>query len=88
MLKYALNLFPPLAVMYQKTFVCLCRRTASLIHTIFNTVHSASGMSNIFKFQDICRIFTGVRACTDGQTDRQTNQIHKHFSTLLESFKK
>ena len=29
-----------------------------------------------------------VRACTDGRTDRQTNRMHKHFSTLLESVKK
>ena len=28
------------------------------------------------------------RAQTDGQTERQTNQMHKHFSTLLESVKK
>ena len=26
-----------------------------------------------------------VRECTDGRTDRQTNQMHKHFSTFLEN---
>ena len=77
--------------MYQKTFVCLCRRTVNPINTIFNTVHVILDMNNIFKFQNIWRIFTRVRACADGQTDRrtirQTNRMHKHFSTLLESVK-
>ena len=73
--------------MYQKTFVCLCRRTVNPTYTIFNTVHAISDMSNIFKFQNIWRIFTRVRARTDGQTDRQTNRMHKHFSTLFESVK-
>ena len=53
MLKYALNIFPPLAVMHQKTFVCLCRRTVSLIHTIFNTVQAISDKNNVYLFKDI-----------------------------------
>ena len=28
------------------------------------------------------------RGQTEGQKDRKTNQMHKHFSTLLESVKK
>ena len=70
--------------MYRKTFVCLCRQTICRIHTIFNTVHAMSDMNNIYQFHDIWRIFTRVRA----RTDRQTNRMHKHFSTLLESVKK
>ena len=72
--------------------MCLCRQTISRIYTIFNTVHAMSDMNNIYQFQDIWRIFTRVRARTgrrtDGQTGRQTNRMHKHFWTLLESVKK
>ena len=35
-----------------------------------------SDMNNIFKFQDILRIFTRVRTGADGQTDRQTECIN------------
>ena len=73
--------------MYRKTFVCLCRQTISRIYTIFNTVHAMSDKNNIYQFQDITKIFTRVRAWTDGQTDKQTECI-KHFSTLLESVNK
>ena len=73
--------------MYRKTFVCLCRQTISRIYTIFNTVHAMSDINNIYQFQNIWRILTRVRAWTYGQTDRQTNRMHKHFSTLLESVK-
>ena len=62
--------------MYQKTFVCLCRRTVNLMYAIFNLVHAISDMSNIFKFQNVWRIFTRVRACTDGQLERQTECIN------------
>ena len=50
-----------------------CRRTVSPMHAIFNTVHAMLQINNIFQFQDIRRIFTGVRSCTDGQIDRQTD---------------
>ena len=53
MLKYALNIFPPLAVMYPKTFVCFCRQTVHGIHTIFNVVHAMSNMNDIYQFKDI-----------------------------------
>ena len=49
-----------------KTFVCLCRRTNSRMHSIFNTVRTMSDMNNIYEFQDIGRIVMKVRACTDG----------------------
>ena len=68
--------------MYQKTSVCLCRRTVNPTYTIFNTVHAVSDMSNIFKFQDIWRIFTRVRACTDGQTDGQTDRQTECINTF------
>ena len=39
-------------------------------------------------FKIISRIFTRVRGCTVGRTDRQANnRMHKQFSTLLESVK-
>ena len=40
-------------------------------------------MNNMYQFQDILRIFTRVRAWTD----RQTNQMDKRFSALLEGVK-
>ena len=40
-------------------------------------------MNNLNQYQDISRIFTRVTACKD----RQTNQMHTHFSTLLKSVK-
>ena len=58
--------------MYRKTFGCLCRQTICRIYTIFNPVHAMSDINNIYQFQDIWRIFTRVRAWTDGQTDIQT----------------
>ena len=69
--------------MYRKTFVCLCRQIVSRIYTIFNPVYAMSDINNLYKFQDISRIFTKVRAWTD----RQTNRMHKHFLTLLERVK-
>ena len=39
--------------MYRKIFVCLCRRTESLMCNIFNAVFAISDMNNIYKFQDI-----------------------------------
>ena len=60
--------------MYWKAFVCLCRRILNSMHTIFNTVHSVSDMNSTYKFQDISRIFTKVRACTDGQTNSKTDK--------------
>ena len=47
-----------------------------------------SYMNNIYKFQDIRKIFMRVRASADGRTDKQINRIHKYFSTLLESVNK
>ena len=64
--------------MYRKTFVCICRRTISLMHAIFNTVHAMSDMDNLYKFQDILRMFMWVRAWKDSRT----KCIPKHFSTL------
>ena len=75
---------PWLAVMYRKNFVCLCRQTISRMFNVFNEVHAMSDMNNIYQFQDIWKIFTRVRA----RSDRQTNRMHKHFSTLLESVSK
>ena len=51
------------------------------------SVHSTSNMNSKYKFKNIWRIFTTVRACIDGPTDRQTNRMHKHFSFLLENVK-
>ena len=69
-LKYALQIFPQLAVTYRKTFVCLCRRTLSPIHTIFNMDHSISSVNrtyiNFKTFEEYLREHTE----TDGQTDQ------------------
>ena len=47
-------------------------------------IHAIRDMNNIYKLQNIRRIFTRVKECTDGHTNRK----HKHFSTLLESVKR
>ena len=73
--KTCFKYFPPISRNASKTFVCLCRRTVSLIHTIFNTVHDVLNTNDTFKFQDIWRKFTRVRACTDRRTDKQTECI-------------
>ena len=70
-----------------ENFVCLCRQTLSPIHTIFSTVYSISDLNIIHKFQDNSRIFTRVRECTEGQTNKQKNRMHKHYSTLFENIK-
>ena len=62
--------------MFRKTFVCLCRQTISRTYAIFNTVHAMSDINTIYQFQDIRRIFTRVRAWTNGRTDRQTECIN------------
>ena len=79
--------FRPKAVMYWKTFVCFCRQILRPIHIFFSAVHFISSTNSIHKFQDIWRIFIRVTACRDGHIDRKTNQMHKHFSTLLENVK-
>ena len=52
-------------------------------------VHAMSNTNNTYIYQDIWRIFTraGKDRQTNSQTNRQTNWMHKHFSTLLESVK-
>ena len=40
------------------------------MYTIFNMVHVMSCMNNAYQFQDIWRIFTRVKACTDRQTEK------------------
>ena len=69
--------------MYQKTFVCLCRRTNCRIHAIFNTIDALSDINNIYQFQKHLRnIYESYRL--HKLTDRQTNRMHKHFLTFLE----
>ena len=70
--------------MYRKTFECLCKRTLSPIHIIFNTVNSISDINSMHIFKDIWRIFTKVEPCADGRTDRQNYQMHvKNHVTQL-----
>ena len=87
MLKYALNLFPSIDFNASEKFVCLCRRTVNPTYTIFNKVHAISDMSYIFKFQDIRRIFTRVRARTDRQTDRRTDRQTECINTFQRCWK-
>lgn len=55
-----------------------------MLHRIFNTERAVVYL-NIYQLHVNLRIFMGVRA----QKDRQTNEIHKHFPTMSESvFKK
>ena len=84
--------------MYQETFVNACRRTNSHsqqkqivrnnepIYVIFNTVCARSDMKNIYQFQDISRIFTRVRSCTDGQIDRQTDKLNAEKEKYIKIF--
>ena len=66
--------------MYRKTFQCLCRGTNRRIYTIFNTIHAVSDMNNMYQFQ----IFEEyLRSLERVQTERQTNRMHKHLSTLF-----
>ena len=67
--------------MYEKTFVCHRRRNINPMYTIFNTVHEILDMNNIYYFQDTWRILKRDKTCKD----RQTNQMYKHFTTLLEN---
>ena len=57
------------------------------LHIIFNTVHSISDINNtcinFTTFEEYLRELEYAQ--TDGQTERQTNQMHKHFSTLSEN---
>ena len=71
--------------MYLKT-LCASKRTLSSMHINFNAVKCISHMNSMYKFKDIRRIFTIVRACTDGRTQRQTDKQIEciNFSTLLE----
>ena len=72
--------------MYRKNFVCLCKRIFSPIHTIFSIIHSISDMNKIYKFHDVGRIFTIVRACKDGCADKQTECINTStFLTRVDS---
>ena len=48
----------------------------------FNTIHVMSGMNSICKFQDIWKIFTGVRAWID----RQTNSMKNNFQLCWKMF--
>ena len=64
--------------MHRSSFVFLYTRTISPTHTIFNMKHVKSGLNNIHQLQDIRITFTGTRECAD-------RQIHKCFSTSLES---
>ena len=69
--------------MYRRISVCLWRRTLSLMHNIFNTLHSISDMNgiNFETFEEY------LRQLERAQTDEQTYQMHKHLSTLLKSVK-
>ena len=78
--------FPPIGRNVSENFVCLCRRMVNPIYTIFNTVHTILDMSNIFKFQNIWRIFTRIRACTDGQTDRQVDRQTDRQTECINNF--
>ena len=59
------------------------------MYTIFYTVHAMLDKNNVINFkifeEDLREL---ERAQRDGRTDRQTNQMHKHLPTLLESVKK
>ena len=77
MLQYKLQTSSPPAPDRPKCIgklLCLCKRTLSPTHNIFNAVHSISDANNMYK--DILRIFKTVKACTDGRTDRQIEYIN------------
>ena len=86
--------FPPYAVMYRKTFVCLCRQTINMVLPVVCIPFSIRFMLcqiwitciNFKTFEEYLQELE--RGQTDGQTDGQTNRMHKHFSTFLESVKK
>ena len=47
-----------------------------------------SGMNNIYHFQEFEEYLQELeRGMSDKRTDRQTNRLHKHFSTSLPSVK-
>ena len=80
--KISFKYFLPQAVMYRKTFLCFCRQTICHIYTTFNMVHTITDRNNMYKFQDIWRTFTIVKACSDGQTDTQTDREIECINTL------
>ena len=53
------------------------------MYTVFGTAHVISDINDIYQFQDIRRIFPRVRACSDGEAARQTNQMHKTFLNIV-----
>ena len=84
--KYAkkhFNLFLPTYRMYRISFVSPGAKTISPTNTIFNKKHSVPDRNNMYKYHGIRRMFTRIRA----YTDRQTSQMYKHFSALMESVK-
>ena len=65
-----------------RKFLCVSvPKTIDPMYASFSTMHAMSNVNKIYKFQDILGIFTRIYAY---KTERQTNQIHKRFSTLLE----
>ena len=62
--KFRFKHFPPIGPNVSKNF-CVSLYINGLMYIIFNTVHAISDMSNICKFQDMCRIFMGVKVCTN-----------------------
>ena len=59
------------------------------MYIIFNTVHAISDMNNIRNFQDFEEYIRKLKPeQADRKSDRQSNLMHKQFSTLMESVKK
>ena len=86
LLKYSLKNPPPQVILHRRAFVCLCRQIISPIYITFSIRFILCQIwityINFKTFEEY------LRELDLGQTYRQTNQMHTHFSTLLESVKK
>lgn len=72
--------------MYKNSLECPCKRTIYATHCIFNGYHIIENLSNLYKLRGNRNIFIKVRVGsrqTGGQIDRQVDQSHKHFSTIV-----
>ena len=75
MIKRSFRRFYPLNEMLFKSFVYLCTRTINLTCTIFNIKYAATVRNIKHQIEDIRKIFTRTRECTD----RETNWIYKQI---------
>jgi hypothetical protein len=65
LLKFTLNQYRPLAVMYWISFEGPCRKSITAAYTIFNREHAGVTPVNMCEFRSNQRLFTGVIGRTD-----------------------